>query len=295
MAPAEPLQMWAYTGEYRRARPLFRRRAEECRVRGHVPLQAINLAFEASCLVTLGEIRAGAEVLGDALRLLDSIVDAPRYATIVRRPQYELALAREEGWDSMLALGMEAVRAPDPANNWVRAATFSSGARVLAALGHHDLALGCIAETVPALNRAPAWATHFTSVPCDDADALWVLGRPDHADAVERALRETVLPADFRWPMTDARRGLAQLCSLTHRYDEAVMWFQAARETLEQQASRTLRAIIDYDEALMYARRRQSGDRNRACALLDAALRQFEALEMPGWRTKAQALEREML
>jgi tetratricopeptide (TPR) repeat protein len=95
--------------------------------------------------------------------------------------------------------------------------------------------------------------------------------------------------------MTDARRGLAQLCSLTHRYDEAVMWFQAARETLEQQASRTLRAIIDYDEALMYARRRQSGDRNRACALLDAALRQFEALEMPGWRTKAQALEREML
>jgi hypothetical protein len=32
-------------------------------------------------------------------------------------------------------------------------------------------------------------------------------------------------------------------------------WFERAREVLDQQGARPLRAITDYDEALMYARR----------------------------------------
>jgi len=64
----------------------------------------------------------------------------------------------------------------------------------------------------------------------------------------------------------------------------------ARRQVLDEQGARPLRAIVDYDEALMYARRGAPGDSERARPLLDAALRQFRTLGMPGWIRRAEAL-----
>jgi hypothetical protein len=47
---------------------------------------------------------------------------------------------------------------------------------------------------------------------------------------------------------------------------------------------------VDYDEALMYARRGAPGDPERAQPLLDAALAQFRTLGMPGWIRRGEAL-----
>jgi hypothetical protein len=63
-----------------------------------------------------------------------------------------------------------------------------------------------------------------------------------------------------------------------------------ARTVLDEQGARPLRAVVDYDEALMYARRAAAGDPERARPLLDAALRQFRALGMPGWIRRAETL-----
>ena len=64
-----------------------------------------------------------------------------------------------------------------------------------------------------------------------------------------------MLGPDFRFPMRDARLSMARLCALQGRYDEATEWFAKAREVLDEQGWRPLRAICDYDEALMYLRR----------------------------------------
>jgi len=90
--------------------------------------------------------------------------------------------------------------------------------------------------------------------------------------------------------MMDGRLALARLCALRRRYDEARDWFAKARTVLDEQGARPLRAIVDYDEALMYARRGAPGDSERARPLLDAALRQFRTLGMPGWIRRAEAL-----
>src|SRR5262249_34230843 len=54
---------------------------------------------------------------------------------------------------------------------------------------------------------------------------------------------------------------------------------------------RPLRAIVDYDEALMYARRGAPGDRDRGLPLVVAALGKFRRLGMPGWIRRAETLQ----
>ncbi|MGH9035975.1 MAG: hypothetical protein ACRD0O_09435, partial [Acidimicrobiia bacterium] len=123
---------------------------------------------------------------------------------------------------------------------------------------------------------------------------LWLLQRLDHADVIERTLREKVLPGDFRSAIADGRLALARLCALTGRFDEAVRWFAEARQNLDEQHARPLRAICDYDEALMYLRQDGAGDTERARPLLDAAQPQFELLGMTGWIRRAQALRKDL-
>lgn len=68
---------------------------------------------------------------------------------------------------------------------------------------------------------------------------------------------------------------MARICALQGRYTEGLEWFKKARRALDEQGARPLRAITDYDAALMYHRRGANGDAQRARPLLDAALAQF--------------------
>ena len=90
--------------------------------------------------------------------------------------------------------------------------------------------------------------------------------------------------------MQDGRTALARLCALQRRYDEASEWFAEARVVLDEAGARPQRAIVDYDEALMYTRRGAHGDRERALPLLDAAMRQFAEIGMTGWTRRAEEL-----
>jgi ATP/maltotriose-dependent transcriptional regulator MalT len=88
-------------------------------------------------------------------------------------------------------------------------------------------------------------------------------------------------------PNVDGRLVLARLCALRGRWDEAADWFARARTVLEEQGARPLRAIADFDEAVMYQRRGAPGDRERALGVLDRARRRFEELGMTGWLRRA--------
>ena len=144
--------------------------------------------------------------------------------------------------------------------------------------------MALLALPVRALARAPAWALNYTRTACDTAETLWLLGRRDHLRPVEAALCDKALPADFRFPAMDVRLSLARLCAVDGRPDEAAHWFGQARAVLEEQGARPLRAITDFDEALMHAR---LGQRASARPLLEAAARQFQRIGMTGWLRRA--------
>jgi tetratricopeptide (TPR) repeat protein len=120
--------------------------------------------------------------------------------------------------------------------------------------------------------------------------ALWLLGRADYAQRIERSILGKLAADDVRAPMCDWRFSLAQLCALQGRHDEAIEWFAKLRKVLDQEGYRTLRAMVDFDEALMYARRGAPGDRERAKPLLDAAIAQFRDIGMTGWLRRAEEL-----
>jgi hypothetical protein len=64
-----------------------------------------------------------------------------------------------------------------------------------------------------------------------------------------------------------------------------------ARLVLADQGAAAHLAICDFDEALMHIRRGGPGDAAAAAPLLEAALRQFEAIGMTGWLRRAHDLQ----
>jgi hypothetical protein len=153
-----------------------------------------------------------------------------------------------------------------------------------------ERALRRLDSVLPVIARAPGWAGGYARIVYDAVETLWLTSRTDHVDLIERNLLEKVITVDFRFPMRDGRLALARVYALQGRYGEATEWFARARNVLDEQGARPERAIVDYDEALMYARRGEPGDAERARTLLDAALAQFRSLGMPGWIRRAEAL-----
>src|SRR5262249_35188922 len=183
----------------------------------------------------------------------------------------EWRLAMDEGWD----IPMQRV-GPRPGEGWprrvYRAANIAGIARMHARMGRVELAMRRLTSVLPTVERAPGWSENYPRMGCDVAETLWLTQRTDPLDVIERNLREKVIAPDFRYPMMDGRLALARLCALQARWEEAAEWFAKARTMLDEQGARPLRAIVDYDEALMYARRGEPGDADRARPALNAAL-----------------------
>jgi len=66
---------------------------------------------------------------------------------------------------------------------------------------------------------------------------------------------------------------------------EAAHWFGQARGALEEQGARPLRAITDFDEALMHTRLEHHA---RVRPLLEAAADQCQRIGMTGWLRRAE-------
>ena len=208
----------------------------------------------------------------------------------------ELRLARgTTGTEESVALGRGLMAQSQPEIQWARSTIDAAGARILGVAGHVDDSLAALDALSRRLDRIPPWDANITRVLCDAAHALWALERVDHLEVIERNLRAKVIEPDFRYPMFDGRQAMARLCAVSGRFDEAQDWFAKARTVLDEQGARPLRAIVDYDEALMYARRGDEGDAARALPLLDAALLQFAEIGMTGWTERAEPLREKLL
>jgi tetratricopeptide (TPR) repeat protein len=205
-----------------------------------------------------------------------------------------LAGVLDEGWERVRDIFWPLADSPPPPTAWALGYIRAVSARVAAHLGDRNAALRFLDLLVPWLERGPAWAMYFPAIASHAAETLWLLESVDHVEVVERALQEKVVRPDFRSLAADGRLALARLSALGGRYDEAVSWFAQARSVLSEMGALPLLAIVDYDEALMYVRRGQPGDLERAGPPLDAARRQFEEIGMTGWIRRAEELNRHL-
>jgi DNA-binding SARP family transcriptional activator len=288
-AAGDPTVRLYLLGELRSALPAFEEAAVQARARGELARQVHCRASIARSRAALGELEAARAALAEARELASRV---PGRGWSWERIHVvgsldALTLATAEDWEGILTAFDELAGADDPVLRWARAPMRAGYARTAAHLGLAERAMAMLAPAVRALTRAPAWTLNYTRTASDTVETLWVLGRRDHLRPVETALRLKALPADFRFPMMDLRLSLARLCALDDRLDEADYWFAQARLVLDEQGARPLRAIADFDQALMRIR---AGHPRQARPSLDAAAAQFRRIGMTGWLRRAEEL-----
>jgi hypothetical protein len=243
----------------------------------------------ALCQASLGQLEAATASVARA-EALSARLGTP--ILLVTNAREALARAFNEGWAPIADLCnvLVPVAEGNAALAWGLGWLYSCAAHSSAACGRVDDATRHLGSVIPWLEEAPGWTLNFNRMAALAAGTLWRLGRQDHLEVVERALREKVIGPDFRYAMVDGRQALAWLCVLTGRTDEATTWFAEARTVLRQQGSLPLLAMCDYDEALMYQGLGTPVGEGRARALLTAARRQFAELGMRGWNRLAEEL-----
>ena len=278
-----------FAGEYRRALPLWEQEAVDAERKGRIAWAMNCWANVAHCHLGLGDIVAGQAAYDRASAFSAREVGVSMQLINLLGARQGLLIALDSGWDEMLqADGPRRFLAqPLPQSRFALTAMATAAAYINARIGNVDVALRWIGQVPAALEAGTPFVPIYASVACNAALALWFLNRTDHVEIIERNLRDKVLAPDFRPVMRDSRLSLAWLCALQGRYDEASDFFAQARAALDEQGSRIVRAIVDYDEALMYLRRARGGDGRLARPLLDTAAAQFKNLGMIGWIVRA--------
>jgi len=281
-------------GNYRGARELLQQWAERAEREGNIAGAVTEWANATRCSYTLGELEEGDAALARCEALASRLLATSTAGILALAARFTGGLVRGE-FESLLAqLGTRANQ-PRPEERWAAAPLRASGAALMAMNGYSDAAISLLATVIPALERGEGAFVNYTLIACLAADALWAADRTDYLDVIERNLRQKVVEPDFRYVVVDGRLSLSRLCALSGRFEEASDWFARARTVLEEQGARPLRAVADYDEALMYARRGAAGDRERALPLLDAALVQFREIGMTGWIRRGEELREQLM
>jgi class 3 adenylate cyclase/tetratricopeptide (TPR) repeat protein len=287
-----PATLLLLAGEYKRSLLMWQKEAGDAESQGRIGWAITAWGNTASCYIALGELSAARASLerGTLLAARASSSVSSRMLNLnLLSAQHEMRLATDEGWEALFenAGSLDVLNKPSPENNWAFAMIRACGAYLFARINQTDVALEWIGTLKEAFERGASWEPTYSALVCDAAAALWMLNRSESAEVVERNIRDKVIPPDFRYPMRDGRLSLARLCAVQNRYDEAIDWFAKARQVLDDQGARPLRALTDYDEAVMYIRRASSGDLDRAKPLLDSARDQFRAIGMNGWLLRA--------
>jgi len=278
-----------WVGDYRTAKEVFRQSAERHQREGDIVSAVSPWSSAARCCYALGELEEGDAALARCEAMAQRLMATSVAGLNAAAARFTGGLVRGEFESLFAELGGRATQ-QRPEERWAAAPMRAAGAALMAMNGYGQAAISLLATVLPALERAEGTLSNYTLIACSAADALWAADRTDYLDVIERNLRQKVLEPDFRYVFVDGRLSLARLCAVSGRFEEAREWFARARAVLEEQGARPLRAVADYDEALMFVRRAAEGDRERALPLLDAALAQFREIGMTGWLRRGEEL-----
>ncbi len=277
-----------FAGAYTRCLPLSEAELEASLARGQVLRAARCAAFVAFCQLSLGRLEDGRAAVERAERL-SARAEVPLFAILHAREMLIAFLDDEVGLEQVAATFGALLPTLIPGQAWALGPAYGVCARTAARLGRAEEALDHLARLVSWLEQAPAWSHHYPCAAGYAVETLWLLGRLDHADAVERSIQAKVIAPDFRDIEVDGRLSMARLRTLQGRYDEATSFFAAARRVIAEDGAAPLLAITDHDEAVMCQRRGGPGDGNRARERFESARRQFAELGMTGWALRVPA------
>ena len=275
------------SGQFRHSLPTFELGAAQMERWGRIGMAATLYSHVSRLRTALGDVTEASSAFDKARTLSRRL---PLYSNPIGNlveARLHRTFARGDGWERLASTADAFIRAVPRRG---QAGARAGAAHIYAEIGRVEDSLDVLSETMLAIERGSGSSDMYPLVALAAAETLWILQRRDYIESIERNVLQKIIEPDFRYPMRDARRSMAHLCALQGRYDEARDWFAKARGVLEEDGQRPLRALVDFDEALMWVRRGRRGDRERASPLLNAALVHFRAIGMPGWEKRANEL-----
>ncbi|HUA32006.1 MAG TPA: AAA family ATPase [Candidatus Binataceae bacterium] len=289
----EGIPLLLLAGDCRGSLPVWAQRAAEAERSGRIALAMDSWTFVARCQISLGDFAAARASYDRAIAMAARVSGNPLPLLNLLSTRFDFLLALDDGYDELTQLPGEAelFANPPPQFKWAFAAACATNALLLARRNLPEPALQVMPPAIVGLQRGAPWGLTYSLMAADLANVLWELNRIEHIDAIEAALRDKALRTDFRFPMRESRLSLARICALHKHYDEAVQWFDRSRLVLDEMGWQPLRAIVDYDQAVMYLRRSSDGDAARAQQYLKLAQEQFRRMGMTGFIKRVEALE----
>jgi len=110
------------------------------------------------------------------------------------------------------------------------------------------------------------------------------LGEAEHAGELKRLALDLIRSEVADYTPVCSELTMARTAALLGDVAEALAWFRRARASLDGRGARPLRAVVDFDEALVL----RLEDPAATARLLEQARSEFAELEMTGWLSRAE-------
>jgi DNA-binding CsgD family transcriptional regulator len=253
---------------------------------GLPPHRALARVLTAALLGRRGEFDAAAEQISKARAVFEHVRAAGAIPGVVIFVEELTAQHVAVDWPRLAETMWDLARRPKEPR-WLSLPCAGFAAQGFACAGDVKRARDVLGAVLPALESAEPFAPTNSSAVGLAGAAVWELGADDLARQLlprALALAEADGP-DFY--MTSTELTVARLSAVLDRFDDAVYYFERARKKLERHGQWVLRAIADYDEAVVRAAHRQPG----GAKLLAVARLRFHELGMREWSKRAASFK----
>lgn len=281
-------------GDFQAARERYAELLRTAQRYGSIADQAEALAQLAAVRVTLGDFVAAHQTLTQAENLVGRLGPAHRlhFVTLVGAPTI-LGYFTTADWPTLLERAQRYMVGPHASRSPLGLAAASYAALAYLRTGGTEVALHTIDSLVPVLQHLePHFYMHNHVVSIVGA-IVWELESRRHAPLLRRLAMELVDAAVAPGCLGAHELTVARMLALGGDHSETDAWFARARGVVDACAQRSMRPLVDLDEARVLLARGAS-DADRARRLLASATALFDDLGMLGWRERAAALAESM-
>jgi DNA-binding CsgD family transcriptional regulator len=256
---------------------------------GSVQARAFGFLYLTHVYAARGDLSSARESLSESGEVIDHLGSGHRLQAL--RGFVEFVLAHYADADLEHLARIETKRAFDPRTPaWITLLHASAAAYAHARSGNATKARRYLGWIVPPLAELEPRTINQGGTVFFAAACAWELGEAEHAGRLRRLALDLIASEVADYTPVSSELTVARTAALLGEVDEARAWFERARAALEERGTRPLRALVDYDEALVL----RLQDPAAAACLLEEARSEFTELEMTGWLERADTVLRSL-
>jgi len=250
---------------------------------GSVQARAFGLLYLTHVRAVRGDLSSARESLSRSKQVIDRLGSGHRLRALHGFAEFMLAHYADAELERHAQTETEDAFNPHtPA--WITLLHASAATYAHARSGNAAQARRFLGWIVPALAKLEPRTINQSGAVFFAGAGAWELGEAEHAGELKRLALDLIRSEVADYTPVCSELTMARTAALLGDVTEALAWFQRARAALDGRGARPLRAVVDFDEALVL----RLEDPAATARLLEQARSEFAELEMTGWLSRAE-------